>query len=351
MLSILPLFLVFYFIIFIVEYKLSRKASKFSFIHVISSRISTTLIVVSFLCFCALYAISDVIIHDVENNLLMIAKHTQNYEYYGSKNELSLLRLLYGPLGYFLIAFLQNLDTGINALKISSFIAVTISLITLYISSKSIKDKKTSIITLNLILLFWIATGSYSFTRFDPLLLAATSTSVCICIAYFKSNYKLPYFFLPLTISILISAAVNIKIHGFLYFLPLIYFLLAQYSLRLVIMTLVMTGILSALPFILSPNLFVTYISVLSLAAVHGLDYGILLKSTGWVTVVVICFSATILSTNFTSIHAKVFIGVCAFSMMIILLVSSKAGSGYWHITPFLPMSFLYWALVETKSA
>lgn len=154
----------------------------------------------------------------------------------------------------------------------------------------------------------------------------------------------------PLTASIILAIClgveVNLKVHAFLYILPVLILHFNRTNLNTVVLTCAGSVIFAMAPFLYSRISFSDWMAGLQLGGSEGLGRLELLANVQWLAFFWLPFPAVMLICQranpaaFAEMFArrKVFLGVLFGSMVLTGLIGSKVGSGPAHFSPFIPL-------------
>lgn len=251
--------------------------------------------------------------------------------------------LLYGPWPYLVAAFFQKLgDAPLILSKVPGVLNLVLLLTAYIFLGKALKATKLQIF-LSVALISTILLGFYQFSywnRPDSYLMAYVSLGLLVITVDSVSPW-----FAYLGIGVLAGLASNSKLHGVLYFTPLvIHFLEAkknQWSFVKLFSAAFVFILALISPFLLANVGAENYMSWLKMASKHGIVIKDLIKNITFIS----CF---ILPLVFFGFHRKYkfTFGALIFAGLLVAVAASKPGAGPHHFIPFIPV-IVWWAVRE----
>lgn len=311
---------------------------------------ATALIAIGWITFsCIFYVLSPNYFDHCEPTIASLSWIALNggQDLYPSAEAASRYSFHYGPLTY-LVHSLIFITAGpsIIASKSMGAIACLISLCLIFFSTRSTLSSNLALLITGISATLILGFYNYGYwNRPDPFLLLLTSISVFFLST--KSSKASLYAGVAC-----IALAVNFKLHGFVYFLPLFAHVIKKISVKEVnIRILFLTfAALLCFPFLLPSISTLNYFNLLSMASKHGFDSGIFLDNLQFIFITFLPISWLIWLNRkkFNAGDRQFFLFGFA-SIALVLVPASKAGAGPHHFIPFLPiMAFSYAILLKS---
>lgn len=257
--------------------------------------------------------------------------------------------VLYGPS-----VFLTNglilavLGPSLAAVKLASVLGNFGSLVFLYAATaRTRRDPLAWGVTGLAVLYFWSQGFAVYLVRPDSLLIFAVALGLFAAV-------KMRRVLAVVTVAVAAGFAVNLKIHGVLYFLPVFVLLGQRFGRReLVVSGLGATAVVLA-PFALHRISLVNYLAWLANAASHGLEWGSLwetLRYAGYLLLPLV--SAVVVAPNRGHLLRE---NRLAFLMLVpvyglTVLLAAKPGAGHVHMLPLVPTTLYLLATIYRQSA
>jgi hypothetical protein len=264
----------------------------------------------------------------------------------------------YGPMLYVINGFFLNLlKPSIFSAKIGGILAGGLSLLLIFLGLKKVVGSKIAVfcsayISLSFVSIYVYFAAATFWNRSDSFLLMFVALGL---LAVVRTNSLWAIILSALSLGI----SVNLKIHAFLYFLPIYVLLFFQYGICSTLVSLLGSIILTIAPFICLPQVSINnYILWLSEFREQGISFNLLRGNIIWSLYLVAPIIFLIIYFhyinkreffNFIKQH-KIFIYSILISLIAVDVIGSKEGAGMNHIIPFDPV-FSYWfalALVQT---
>ena len=170
-------------------------------------------------------------------------------------------------------------------------------------------------------------------TRSDPLLILSTSIGLAGALSRRR-------FAAAIVLGLATGAAINLKVTGAIYLIPVFAIALSKHGVRVVAAAAVLAVVAAAAPFLLPQISFSHYLDYLRLSARNGLLESKLLENTEWGLFLLTPLLVTwwgIRNTRLERESRPVLAGLtCAVG--VIAIVSAKPGGGSFHFLPFVPI-------------
>lgn len=264
----------------------------------------------------------------------------QGYPLYVDNEFPARYSLQHGPIIYMITgAIMELFGANFITAKLSGVLAI---LLTLFISWKwftEVLDRQSAIVLLGLEIWMLFHWNYIYFIRPDPFLL------LCVTISMYMLSTRADSKYIILGIALPFSIAVNLKIHGILYFLPVFILAYSKIERRGLMKIAGLGGILSFIPFLLPQISLSNYLSTVFFSLDHGFRFANFVPKMAVLVLIVllpICFF------KWTNTDPRRIIKENRFNFILILpvillvsIIASKGGSGTNHLMPFLPV-FLY---------
>ncbi|WP_374079885.1 hypothetical protein [Bdellovibrio bacteriovorus] len=252
--------------------------------------------------------------------------------------------LLYGPWPYLVTAFFQSFGSSTVFLsKIPGVLNLGLLFAGFTLLGSELKASRSEkFFALALVAL--VLLGFYNFSywnRPDSYLMAY----VFLALVLVTKSSKVGPWGTYLGVALLAGLASNCKLHGVLYFAPIIvHFLEVQKNQRSVVKLSVAGALFlvgAILPFLFSHVGGEFYLSWLKMASKHGLVLKDFIKNVTFIT----SFTLLLILFGFPRKYKITFIAFCV-SVLLVAVAASKPGAGPHHFIPFIPV-ILWWSLRE----
>lgn len=252
--------------------------------------------------------------------------------------------LLYGPWPYIVAAGFESLGSATIFLgKLPGVLNALLVLLGIYVAARSRQaTKRDSWLIVGVTALALLGYYNYSYwNRPDSYLTVYVLWSVVAIEVLRKSSSQLPVYAI---IGILMGLAMNCKVHGIFYFLPIALYYLESAKLKLNVLGLMVAAVLCLLaalgPFGLHDVSLLSYAEWLRMAAKHGLLFKEIIRNISFI----LSFLVLLYALGFTRNLWKTYIALCI-SSVIIAVFAAKPGAGTHHFMPLIPV-ILWWAAV-----
>lgn len=248
----------------------------------------------------------------------------------------------HGPIAYLVIGGVMKIfGPGYITAKLSGVSAFILVVLVSWIWFSQLVSKKEALYLLGLeiwILFHW---PHSFFSRPDSLMLLCVVISMYICTT--KSNTLL----LVLGIAIPMGLMVNLKIHGAIYFLPVMVVVFRRLGFGHILLIGALTMLLAIAPYLLPQISFANYLVWLNTSVELGAkNCGFVLKN--FVPKVFFAISLSLIPILLGIIYGinlyeffkrnKYLILTTLFSLVIAAIIAAKPGSGTNHLMPFIPV-------------
>ncbi len=246
--------------------------------------------------------------------------------------------LLYGPILYILDGSVLLIYPTLMASKLPSMLALLVAFYCFYaVIKEKVASKLGGIIlvasAIVLIAPFWLAFS----IRAEPFL-------ICISVVALLAATKLRPLVAAAVIGALAGIAVGLKIHGFVYVLPVVTMLFGKIrnrrdQIKFVAIVSLCACLVALLPFCLNQNSLSDYFQYLEIATKHGFDPELLDDNLRF-TLVLFAPIIAIWFWRRPKINAPEIwaLGGLFVSIAITVVVGAKVGAGSHHLVPFVPL-------------
>lgn len=261
----------------------------------------------------------------------------QGYPIYTDIDFPSRYSLQHGPIVYLIAGGIMKLfgPSYITA-KLSGIVALVASVLISWIWFSKLIDKKYAFLLLGLetwILFHW---HHAYFLRPDSMML------LCVVVSMYMITTKQNRMWLILGLAIPLAIMANLKIHGVVYFLPIIAIAYERLRWKDLLYAATLALVIGVLPFLLPQISLHNYMIWLFQSFHHGFSFW---NFTPKVAICVMLFLipitiGTLCGVNVRSFYLrnKQMILALLFSLTVISIIASKGGSGTNHIMPFVPL-------------
>jgi hypothetical protein len=261
----------------------------------------------------------------------------QGYPIYTDIDFPSRYSLQHGPIVYLLAGgIMKLLGPSYLTAKLSGILALVASVVVSWIWFSKLIGKKYAFLLLGLeswILFHW---HHAYFLRPDSMML------LCVVVSMYVITTKQNRLWLILGLAIPLAIMANLKIHGVVYFLPIIAIAYERLRWKDLLYTGVLALVMAVLPFLLPQISLHNYMIWLFQSFHHGFSIGNFIPK---VAMFLMLFLITITVGNICGVNVRSFylrnkqmILALLFSLMVISIIASKGGSGTNHIMPFVPL-------------
>jgi hypothetical protein len=244
--------------------------------------------------------------------------------------------VLYGPSVFLTNGlFLKFLGPSLAVAKLGSLLAAWAGLIFLYASiARKRWDSLALVMCAVAVLYFWLQGFSVHLVRPDAYLMFAVGLGLFAAV-------KLRRLLAVLTMAVALGFAVNLKIHAFLYFLPLLALLADRHGFKAMFNACVLSAVVILAPFLLHPQVSLpNYISWLKNATGHGLEFSSLVSSFRFGFFLIL--PVLLLGTRGGNVETLKRWRSFLFSLLVglggVLILAAKPGAGLVHLLPLIPV-------------
>lgn len=257
--------------------------------------------------------------------------------------------VLYGPSVFLTNGlFLKFLGPSMAVAKLGSLVAAWAGVVFLYASIARKRWDSLALIMSGLgVLYFWLQGFAIHLVRPDAFLLFAVGMGLF-------SAVKLRRVLAIIAMGAALGFAVNLKVHAFLYFLPLLALLAKKHGRRPLLAALVLGVVVALSPFLLYSQVSLrNYISWLRNATGHGLEWETLVTTFrfGFFLMIPVLFLGTADGSLKALKRWRVFLLTLLFSLFGVLILSAKPGAGLVHLLPMIPIFVFATAMMIKERA
>lgn len=247
--------------------------------------------------------------------------------------------LQHGPIVYLLAGGIMKLfGASFLTAKLSGIIALLVAILISWIWFSKFLDKKDAFLLVGLetwILFHW---HHIYFIRPDSMML------LCVVVSMYIITTKQNRLLLILGLAIPLAIMANLKIHGVVYFFPIIAIAYQQLRWKNLLYAGGIALLLAILPFLVPQISFTNYMIWLMQSIHHGFSFGNFIPKVAMLMVLFLLpiTIGSIYGANMRSFYLrnKSTILVLLFSLIVIAIIASKGGSGTNHLIPFVPIFF-----------
>jgi hypothetical protein len=268
--------------------------------------------------------------------------------------------MLYGPILYLLNGLFLLAMPTLTMSKISGIASLVIAFAALFwVLNQKTRNAVISFLIIASLVTVFDRFGVFGFSnrlgvftywnRAEPFLILITVLALV-------AEITLQPFVAAVVIGGLAGAATGLKIHGFLYVLPIAMMLLGRvknFRDRAVLSAVGAAGaiLFGILPFCMRAASFENYLLYLRLAAHHGLSLE-LLKENCVFAVAMIAPMASIWYLQRSTLNApeRWFVSSLIVSIALVAIIAAKPGAGAYHFFPFAPQCFYGVSLLLARS-
>lgn len=253
--------------------------------------------------------------------------------------------VLYGPAVFLTNGlFLEFLGPSLAATKLASLFGSFGSLVFLYAAvARRSRDRLALAVTGLAVLYYWTQGFAAYLVRPDALLLFAVGLGLF-------ATVKLRRVLALVTVAFAAGFAVNLKVHGALYFLPIFVLLYQRFGGRAMLQTWLGTVLVVGAPFVLYPQVsLVNYISWLTNAISHGLETYSLqqnLRYAGFLLLPLVAVVVAAADRRRLLRKYRLLLLVLGPVFGLILLLAAKPGAGAVHLLPLVPTTMYVLATI-----
>ncbi len=254
--------------------------------------------------------------------------------------------VLYGPSVFLTNGlFLRVLGPSLVAVKLASALGAVGSLLLLYAAlARRGRDTLAVALTTGAAMYFWAQGFSVYAVRPDALMVFA------LALGLYGAARLRPALAVAL-VAVTAGFAVNLKVHGALYFVPVLALLASRHGRRCVVAAVVGSAMVTALPFVLNPQVsLVNYLSWLASATRHGLTTEFLALDLGYTAALVLPLAGLVALTGWRRWRGtpeQALLLSLGAVMPAVLVLASKPGAGMVHLMPLaLPTIYTLGRLV-----
>lgn len=308
--------------------------------------------ILGLLYFASIYLISLAFTDHIEPNTAVVAwLYANGGQIYHPVDAAERYSFLYGPLAYIATGLIyQAFGASTLTAKLAGFVCLLLSLFVLgYAVRRRYPDRwYPCIVALGYFSLIALFFKNHSFwSKPDPFMILAVGVGLVSCL---MANRRGAWLLLGAALGL----AVNAKITGAIYFLPLLAWQFERDGFRAVLVCGLTAMLVAVLPF-LSPSVsLLNYIAWLQSAGDHGLSIGLLIQNFLFILFACIPVLLFLLwqkrvegAVSILAGH-KLVMSASIIAVLLILVAASKPGSGPHHFLPFLPLlAFLTASTVE----
>jgi len=245
--------------------------------------------------------------------------------------------LQHGPIIYILAGgIMKMLGPSFITAKLSGIIALLCAVVISWVWFAKLIDKKSAFLLVGLetwILFHW---HHIYFIRPDSMML------LCVVVSMYLITTKQNRWVLILALTIPLAIMANLKIHGVIYFLPIIVIAYPRLGLKNLSYAGCLALLLATLPFFVPQIYWNNYLLWLFQSIYHGFSISNLIPK---VMMLIVLFLlpitiGTIYGVNMRSFYVrnKPTILTLLCSALVISIIASKGGSGTNHLIPFVPI-------------
>jgi hypothetical protein len=255
--------------------------------------------------------------------------------------------VLYGPSVFLTNGlFLKLLGPSVASVKLVSALAAVGSLLLLYAAlARCRRDTLAVLLTAAAAMYFWAQGFAVYLVRPDALMVFTLSLGL-----YSAARLRRPLAIL--TVAVAAGFAVNLKLHGFLYFVPVAALLALRHGRRACLIAAGGALAVAALPFVFNPQVsLVDYFAWIRNASRHGLSTEFLALDLGYAAALVLPL-ALVLALAGRSRWRGTPEGALLLSLASVLpamlVLASKPGAGLVHLLPMaIPTVYVLGRLVQ----
>lgn len=310
------------------------------------SRILKTLLCSAAFCYIVIilsYLLIPFFFDHAESNVAVVAATwLHGHSIYTTIDAPERYSLLYGPLPYIVTAGFEALGVGtILQAKLPGFLnCLFVVLGTFAVSRHKCLGIQQCLLIMGAVALALMGFSSYGYwNRPDSYLTAYVFAGLLVVeiLGPISSAY-LVY----ALIGTLVGLAINCKVHGVVYFLPVaIYYLethRGKWSFPALLVAIICSAIAFAIPFCLPGVSLSAYLMWLQMAAKHGLAVDSFILNLTFIS----GFLIFLYAVGFPRLYRRTTLALL-FSSLVIAIIAAKPGAGTHHFIPLIPV-ILWWA-------
>lgn len=269
----------------------------------------------------------------------------QGYPLYTNMDSAERYSLQHGPIAYVAISTIMKLfGASYFTAKLSGVTSFLLGTFISWVWFKKLLSKKDALILLGLevwILMHW---HHIFFSRPDSLML------LCVVVSMYIVTTKESRWLLIAGIAIPLGLMINLKVHGAIYFLPILMLALGKLSWHALLLMGIITSFLAVLPYWHPQISFSNYLVWLSTSVELGKENpGFVLRNLlPKITLIVGLILVPVCIGTIRNISLRAFykrnkrvIISTLFALIIPTILAAKPGSGTNHLIPFIP-TFCY---------
>lgn len=255
--------------------------------------------------------------------------------------------VLYGPSVFLTHGlFLRVLGPSLAAVKLVSVLGAFGSLLLIYAAlARRRRDTVAILLATAAALYFWAQGFAVYRVRPDALLVFSVALAL-----YGAARLRRPLAIL--TMAAAVGFAVNLKLHGFLYFLPVGVLLAQRHGRRALPLATLGAIVVAALPFLLNPRVsLVHYLAWIGNASHHGLTTEFLALDLGYAAALLLPLAVVFALTGWSHWRGTpegALVLALASVLPATLVLASKPGAGLVHLLPLVvPTVYVLGRLVQ----
>ncbi len=312
--------------------------------------------ILGLLYFASIYLISLAFTDHIEPNTAVVAwLYANGGQIYHPVDAAERYSFLYGPLAYITTGlFYQAFGASTLTAKLAGFVCLLLSMLVLgYAVRRRYPDRWfPCIVALGYFSLIALFFKNHSFwSKPDPFMILAVGVGLVACL---MANRRGAW----LLLGVALGLAVNAKITGAIYFLPLLAWQFERDGIRAVLVCGLTALLVAVLPFLSPAISLLNYIAWLQFAGDHGLSIGLLIQN--FLFILFACIPVLLFLLWQKRVEGvmsmlaghKLVMSASIVAVLLILVAASKPGSGPHHFLPFLPLlAFLTAGAVKVAQA
>lgn len=246
--------------------------------------------------------------------------------------------LEHGPIVYLVVGgIMKTLGPGYTTAKLAAFAALLLALAFSWLLYRKSLGKADSLLLLGMEAWLFLHWPYAYFVRPDALMFLSVVVGLYIATAA-RSRWLI-----ILGTAVALGFITNLKIHGGFYLLPVLFLVYQRLGLRDVVLICGIALLLSILPFLLPQISLANYFLWLFEAVHHGFRWHnivakILIMSEFFLLPVAVGTLCGLDLGNFYRRYKGIILALLL-SMIVPVIIGSKAGSGSYHLIPFTPVA------------
>lgn len=269
----------------------------------------------------------------------------QGYPLYVDSDFPARYSLQHGPLTFIITGgIMQLFGANFVTAKLSGILATAGALFVSWKWFEKIVGKQVAFLLVGLEIWMLFHWNYIYFIRPDSMLLLCTTVSLFILTTQTRP------FVLLAGIAIPLAMAINLKIHGFLYFIPILVLSYPDVPRKILFSAIGISGIIAFSPYLLPGISIRDYWLVLTYSLEHGVRFANFIPK---VAASLAIFLLPISFAYWKGLRLKPLLHrhKCELSsflavLFVVSLIASKDGSGTNHLMPFIPMFFYFYMQV-----